>query len=136
MAKKRKSKSQKKSVKRPAAKARGKKSASKPANVRRRAEKIRRSRERLSRGLDANRVGIVAESEPERSLEAGQSGDLEGVSDIEEADSESVREFAEEGQDYEAEIVGGVERAGDRPERSVRTDVDEEPRPRPKRQTL
>lgn len=132
----RKTGSKKKSGKRAAAKARGKKSARRHMNVRRRTHKIRRSRERLPRGLEASRAEIVAESEAERSREAGQSGDLEGVSDIEEADSESVRELAEEGQDYEAEIIGGVERAGDRPERRVRTDVDEEPRPRPKRQTL
>jgi hypothetical protein len=106
------------------------------ASLRREAKNRRARNARLSRGLSSDRAGIVAESEPERTLEAGQSGDLEGLSDIEDADSESVRELAEEGQDYEAEIVEGVERAADRDEKQVRTDVDEEPRPRPKRQTL
>ncbi|MGA2716640.1 MAG: hypothetical protein ABSG41_26405 [Bryobacteraceae bacterium] len=44
---------------------------------------------------------------------AGQSGDNQGVSDVAEADSESVRELLEEGQSFEAGIVGGVENAPD-----------------------
>lgn len=79
---------------------------------------------------------MIPEIEPERTLSAGQSGDTEGLSDIEDADSESVEELAEEGQDYEAEIVSGVERAADRPGKEVQTDVEEEERPRPDRQTL
>lgn len=79
---------------------------------------------------------MIAESEPERTLAAGQSGDTEGLSDIEDADSESVEELAEEGQDYEAEVVSGVERAADRPGEEVRTDISEEERPKPKRRTL
>jgi hypothetical protein len=42
---------------------------------------------------------------------AGQSGDTEGLSRYEEADSESVEELLEEGQAFEAGIVGGVEEA-------------------------
>ena len=44
---------------------------------------------------------------------AGQSGDTQGLSDIEEADSESVLELIEEGQSYEAEVISGVENAPD-----------------------
>lgn len=44
---------------------------------------------------------------------AGQSGDTQGVSDVAEADSESVQELLEEGQSFEAGIVGGVENAPD-----------------------
>jgi len=44
---------------------------------------------------------------------AGQSGDVQGLSDIEDVDSESVRELAEEGQSYEAAAVSGVEDAPD-----------------------
>ena len=44
---------------------------------------------------------------------AGQSGDLQGLSDDEEADSESVVGLLEEGQAFEAEAVGGVESALD-----------------------
>jgi hypothetical protein len=42
---------------------------------------------------------------------AGQSGDDQGLSNIEDVDSESVRELADEGQSYEAAAVSGVEDA-------------------------
>jgi len=44
---------------------------------------------------------------------AGQSGDTQGLSDVAEAGSESVEELVEEGQYFEAEVIGGVEEAGD-----------------------
>jgi hypothetical protein len=44
---------------------------------------------------------------------AGQSGDTQGLSDVAEAGSESVRELVEEGQDFEAEAIKGVEDAPD-----------------------
>ena len=50
----------------------------------------------------------------------GQSGDLQGVSDTEGAASESVEELLEEGNSFEAEVVAGVERAGDADEKEVR----------------
>jgi hypothetical protein len=50
---------------------------------------------------------------------AGQSGDNQGLSDVADADSESVDELAEEGQDFEAEVISGVEDAPD--EGEVRT---------------
>ena len=52
---------------------------------------------------------------------AGQSGDLQGLSRAEGVDSESVEELTEEGQDYEAEVVSGVENALDPDEGEVRT---------------
>lgn len=42
---------------------------------------------------------------------AGQSGDLPGLSDVPDADSESVEELVEEGNASEAEAVQGVEDA-------------------------
>ena len=42
---------------------------------------------------------------------AGQSGDLQQLSDIADADSESVKELVEEGNALEAEAVQGVEDA-------------------------
>jgi hypothetical protein len=42
---------------------------------------------------------------------AGQSGDTQGLSNAQEADSESVEELVEEGQDFEAGVVAGVEDA-------------------------
>ncbi len=50
----------------------------------------------------------------------GQSGDLQGLSNVEGADSESVDELLEEGNAFEADVVTGVERA-DTDEKEVRT---------------
>ena len=58
-------------------------------------------------------VGLAAE--------AGQSGDTQALSDIEDVDSESVRELAEEGQDFEAGIISGVENAPDPDVSEVKT---------------
>jgi hypothetical protein len=50
-----------------------------------------------------------------------QSGDLQGLSDVESADSESVDELLEEGNAFEAGVVSGVEEADRRDEKGVRT---------------
>jgi hypothetical protein len=52
---------------------------------------------------------------------AGQSGDLQGLRDIEAADSESVTELLEEGNAFEAGVVAGVEHVQDDEEREVHT---------------
>ena len=52
---------------------------------------------------------------------AGQSGDLQGLSGIAGAGSESVEELLEEGNAFEAELVKGVEDAGDADEGEVVT---------------
>lgn len=44
---------------------------------------------------------------------AGQSGDLQQISNVADADSESVEELLEEGNAFEAGIVRGVENAKD-----------------------
>jgi hypothetical protein len=44
---------------------------------------------------------------------AGQSGDNQGISDVADADSESVEELVEEGNSFEAAAVEGVENAKD-----------------------
>jgi hypothetical protein len=54
-------------------------------------------------------------------ISGGQSGDLQGLSNVESADSESVDELLEEGNAFEADVVTGVERAGDLDEREVHT---------------
>jgi len=51
----------------------------------------------------------------------GQSGDLQGLSNRESADSESVDELLEEGNAFEADAVSGVEAADDADEQEVRT---------------
>jgi hypothetical protein len=57
----------------------------------------------------------------ERSRSRGRSGDLQGLSDVESSSSESVDELLEEGNSFEADIVMGVEEAGDAEGREVRT---------------
>jgi len=87
----------------PAAKRAAKRTAKKPAGTR---------RGRASTGFSMNR--------PEaRSGE--QAGDLQGLSNVESADSESVDELLEEGNAFEADAVKGVEDAGDFEEREVHT---------------
>jgi len=66
----------------------------------------------ISPPLDPRGVGPEA---------GGQSGDTEGVSRDELADSESVEELLEEGQAFEAGIVEGVENAPDADQGEVRT---------------
>jgi len=61
-----------------------------------------------------SRAGIVGHS-------GGQSGDLQGLSGIESADSESVDELLEEGNAFEAGVVMGVEDAGDADLEEVQT---------------
>ena len=51
----------------------------------------------------------------------GQSGDLEGLSNVAGADSESVDDLIEEGNAFEAEVVQGVEDAPDPDQGEVRT---------------
>ena len=55
---------------------------------------------------------------------AGQSGDAQGLSPIEEANEESVEELSDTDQAYDADVVQGVEDAGDHPEREVRSHQD------------
>ena len=42
-----------------------------------------------------------------------QSGDLQSLPEVAEGDSESVRELAEEGQSFEAEVIDAVENSPD-----------------------
>ena len=51
--------------------------------------------------------------EDELSDSAGQSGDIQDLSDVAEADSESVEELVEEGNAFEAAAIDGVENAND-----------------------
>ena len=70
----------------------------------------------------SQRRDVVAFSRNKSSLHSGeQSGDLQGLSNVEGADSESVQELLEEGNAFEAEVVKGVEDAGNRSVREVRT---------------
>jgi len=70
----------------------------------------------------SKRMGEAAVPPERRGTRSGeQSGDLQGLSRLEAADSESVDELVEEGNAFEADVVAGVESAGDTEEREVRT---------------
>ncbi len=80
------------------------------------------------RGAAPRSAGRMGSAIPTRSTTrglgpeaGGQSGDIEGLSRAEMADSESVEELVEEGQAFEAGIVDGVENAPDADEGGVRT---------------
>ncbi|HUE03082.1 MAG TPA: hypothetical protein VMR62_26165 [Bryobacteraceae bacterium] len=64
---------------------------------------------------------ISPEDKTDGADSAGQSGDTQGLSDVAEAGSESVAELVEEGQSYEAEVIGGIENAPDADQGEVRT---------------
>jgi len=68
---------------------------------------------------DVPRVG--APRRRQRPVSAQQSGDLQGLSRAEQADSESVSELVEEGNLFEAGAVAGVEEADNADEREVQT---------------
>lgn len=71
------------------------------------------------RGRDAD-VSPFAQVKP--IAEPGQqSGDLQGLSNAQGADSESVEELLAEGNAFEAEVVRSVEDAGNADEQEVRT---------------
>jgi hypothetical protein len=72
---------------------------------------------REERGPDA--TGILRQ--PPRSHSGEQSGDMQGLSRRARVGSESVDELMEEGNAFEAEVVQGVEDAGNHEEREVRT---------------
>jgi hypothetical protein len=78
-------------------------------------------KKRMSRDKDEGRTALRFPAETSIARSGEQSGDLQGLSDVETADSESVDELLEEGNAFEAGVVSGVERAGERGEKEVRT---------------
>lgn len=71
-----------------------------------------------SRSVDT--VAVSPEGQGARAA-VEQPGDLQGLSHVASADSESVDELLEEGNTFEAEVVKGVEDAEDADEEEVRT---------------
>jgi hypothetical protein len=69
------------------------------------------SRKRRSRGKDEIVDKVVFQPRGLGARSGGQSGDLQGLSSVEGAASESVEELLEEGNSFEADIVKGVEDA-------------------------
>ena len=74
----------------------------------------------LPKPLSASESTQVVASQLSRTRSGPQSGDLQGLSRVERADSESVAELLEEGNTFEAQVVSGVEAAG-ADEQEVRT---------------
>jgi len=70
----------------------------------------------------SQRPGALAFSAQGPGSRSGElSGDLQGLSRVEAADSESVDELLEEGNAFEADVVAGVESAGNADEKEVHT---------------
>jgi hypothetical protein len=108
-----KKKSQKKAPQRTAVKA---KSAAKKAKS---GKSLSSSRKQ--RGTDQLEESTVILREAPRGNSSNLSGDLQGLSNAERADSESVDELLEEGNAFEAGIVSGVEDADNSDGREVHT---------------
>ena len=84
------------------------------------AKKTAQKKKRI-RGKSESVDSVVFEPKGLGARSGGQSGDLQGLSGLEGADSESVGELLEEGNAFEAEVVKGVEDAGDADEGEVKT---------------
>jgi len=106
----------KKAIRKKKAATRKKASPKKPAPKKKAARKSRRAR-------GTSQTVARATFEPKRlgANSAGQSGDLQGLSNSASADSESVDELLEEGNAFEAEIVEGVQNVPDADRGEIRT---------------
>ena len=99
-----------------------KKTASKKAASRRKPSRRKAApRKKRVRGKNMSVDSVVFEPQGLGARSAGQSGDLQGLSGIERAGSESVEELLEEGNAFEAEVVKGVEDADRADENEVIT---------------
>src|SRR5262245_15186148 len=87
--------------------------------VSRKRRTLRRRSTSLQKAQDVSTVAFRPEGLRARS--GGQSGDLQGLSSIANADSESVDELLEEGNALEAEIVQGIQDAPDADRSEVTT---------------
>jgi hypothetical protein len=74
-----------------------------------------------ARGKSEGADAVVFQPKDLGARSGGQSGDLQGLSNREGADSESVGELLEEGNAFEAEVVKGIEDVPDADEGEVRT---------------
>ncbi len=73
------------------------------------------------KGPEAEKAAAALEYGSAESRSGGQAGSLEGLSDVAEADSESVDELLEEGNAFEAEVIKGVEDAPEADQSKVTT---------------
>jgi hypothetical protein len=116
--KKKKNKNRTKPKKSPTKKAASKKKArpKKAASRKKAARKTHRPR-----GRTQNIATVMFEPKGLGANSSGQSGDLQGLSNVAGADSESVDELLEEGNAFEAEVVEGVENAPDADRGGIKT---------------
>jgi hypothetical protein len=119
--KKSKKKKPAKSKKSAGKKAAPKKKASKKTRLKKAAPRKSAWKKRRVRGRGRNLETAAFKPEGLRSRAGGQSGNLQGLSSAEGADSESVDELLEEGNAFEAEAVKGVQDADAADEREVVT---------------
>jgi hypothetical protein len=83
--------------------------------------KNRETEERRQQGNEAAPDELGSDPREVGSDSAGQSGDAQRLSTIEDADNESIEELAETDQALEASRIEGLEDAADHPERPVHT---------------
>jgi hypothetical protein len=96
--------------------------AAKKTTVKKTSSKKKESLKKITtRGKSQGEDSVVFEPKGLGARSGGQSGDLQGLSNREGADSESVDELLEEGNAFEAEVVKGVEDVPDADEGEVRT---------------
>jgi hypothetical protein len=105
-----------------------KKAASKGATVQRKAGGKKttggttaRAPKKQVKGKSQSVNTVAFAEEGLRARSGGQSGDLQGLSNVQGADSESVDELLEEGNAFEADVVKGVEDAEEADEGEVST---------------
>jgi len=78
--------------------------------------------------LDPNRKQFIPQDrDSSRTAKGRLSGDVQNLSQEELSDSESVEELVEEGQDFEGELVEGIENAPPADQGEVRTHAPAEP---------
>jgi hypothetical protein len=100
---------------------RNKLAAKRPAPKKKQPAKKASRKKRRIRGKSQGENTVVFEPKGLGARSAGQSGDLQGLSGIAGAASESVEELLEEGNAFEAEVVKGVEDAGNPDEGELTT---------------
>lgn len=128
------SKKTKRKTKQKSTTARKKKAGRRKANTAKRPPKARPAQKKASKsgGSRKKRASVSSEREINQDIRrknrtatgmaaSRQSGDLQGLSRAQQADSESVDELVEEGNLFEAGAVAGVEEADNADEREVHT---------------
>jgi hypothetical protein len=115
-------KAKKKKTQKPAKKASAKKVATKSKLAKKKvAPKRKPAPKKRPRGKSQEVDTVVFEPKGKGARSGGQSGDLQGLSNAERANSESVDELLEEGNAFEAEVIQAIEDAPDADEGEVRT---------------